>query len=97
MTLLGALPDVEVASAEPQRRLDRVLLVDVAGAGQVEVHGVQPPLLRMARDESEAQLGILAVQERTTGVLADLPAEQTGPELGQASHVVRIEDDGQCS
>jgi hypothetical protein len=68
-----------------------VLLVGAAGAGQVKVHAVRPHLLRAARDEPEAELGVLARQERTTGVLDDLPAEHAGPELRQASRVVRIE------
>jgi hypothetical protein len=68
-----------------------VLLVGEAGTGQVKVHAVRPHLLGIARDEPEAELSILAGQEYTTCVLHDLPVEHAGPELRQASRVVRIE------
>ena len=97
VALFGALPDVEVAGAEPQRRGHRVLLVGAAGAGQVKVHAVRRHLLRAARDEPEAELGVLAGQERTAGVLDDLPAEHVGPELRKASGVARIEGHRQQS
>ncbi|GAB3332733.1 hypothetical protein GCM10027452_06100 [Micromonospora halotolerans] len=97
MPLLGALPDVEVAAAELQRRRHRVLLIVGPGAGQVEVDAVRPHLLRVARDEPEADLRVIAGQEHSTGVLDDLPAEQPGPEPRQASRIVRIEGHRQRS
>ena len=89
MPLLGALPDVDVAGAELQRRRHRLLLVGGAGAGQVEVYAVRPHLLRAARDEPKAELRVVAGQNRTIDVLDDLSAEHTGPELRDTSRVVR--------
>ena len=89
--LLGALPDVEMAGTEPQRRRHRLLLVVGAGAGEVEVNAVRSRLLRLARDEPEAELRVVTGQERTTGVLDDFPAEDPRPELRQTSGVVRVE------
>ncbi len=48
-------------------------------------------LVRQAPDEPEAKLRVLAGQERTTGVLDQGAPEHAGPELRQASRIVRIE------
>ncbi|GHJ56351.1 hypothetical protein Nm8I071_56580 [Nonomuraea sp. TT08I-71] len=91
MPLLGALPNVEVTSAEPQRRRHRLLLVVKAGAGQMEMHAVRPHHLRAATGEPETELGSVSRQEHTTGVLEDLPAEYAGPELRHAVRIARIQ------
>jgi len=50
-----------------------------------------PTFLRPARDEPDAELRIVAGQERTTGAIHDLSAKHPGPELRQTSRVVRVE------
>ena len=50
--LLGALPHVWVAAAEPQHRLDRVPLVVEGRTGQVEMEAVLSGLLRYGGDDA---------------------------------------------
>jgi len=71
--VLRELADVEVSGAELERRRDRVLLVGAARAGQVEVHRVQTGLLRSARDEPQADLSVGPGQQRTAGIVDELP------------------------
>ena len=97
VSLFRELSDVEMAGAELERRRDGVLLVAGAGAGQVEVHSVQADLLRAARDKPQAELGVGRGQQRTPGVVEDLPSQDTRPETRQAGRVVRIEGQGQQS
>ncbi|GAA4578855.1 hypothetical protein GCM10023176_55550 [Micromonospora coerulea] len=94
MLVLGSLPNVEVAATKLQRHRHRVLLVVEIGAGQVQVHAVRSESARAARNEPKTELCVLARQKRTGGILDDLPAEQSGPELRRTSRVVRLE--GQC-
>ena len=85
VSLFRELSDVEMAGAELERRRDGVLLVAGAGAGQVEV------------DKPQAELGVGRGQQRTPGVVEDLPSQDTCPEARQAGRVVRIEGQGQQS
>lgn len=95
MSFLGALSDVEVAGADPQRICHRVLLVRWAGAGEVEMHAVRPHLVRVAGNEPEAELGVVAGHERPTGYLDSVTVEQSRPELRQLSGVLGVTDQGQ--
>ncbi|GAB3173952.1 hypothetical protein GCM10027259_13100 [Micromonospora palomenae] len=94
MLVLRSLPDVEVAATKLERHRHRVLLLIEIGAGQVQMHAVRPELARAARNEPKTELRVLARQKRPGGVLDDLPAEQSRPELRRASRVVRLE--AQC-
>ena len=89
--LLRELPDVEVAAAEPQRRLDRVPLVLEGGAGQVEVEAVRSGLLRGGRDEPQPDLRVVTRQQSAAGLADDLSAEHAGPERRQDGRVVGVE------
>ena len=91
MALLRELPDVEVAAAEPQRRLDRAPLVLERRTGQVEVQAVLSGLLRGGRDEPEPDLRVMTRQQSAAGLPDDRSAEHAGPEHRQAGRVVGVE------
>ena len=86
MVLLRELPHVEVAAAEPQRRLDRVPLVLEGGTGQVEVQAVLSGLLRGGRDEPEPDLRVVTRQQRAAGLPTiarpSTPAQNTARPAG---------------
>ncbi len=90
MSFLGALSDVEVAGADPQRICHCLLLVRWTGAGEVEMHAVRPHLLRAAGDEPEAELRVVAGHERPTGDLNSVTVEQSRPEPRQLSGVLGV-------
>jgi hypothetical protein len=94
---LRSLSHVEMAATKLQRRRHGVLLIVEIGAGQVQVHAAGSELAGAARNEPETELGVLARQKHTHGILDDLPAEQSGPEPRRTSRVVRLEGHRQQS
>jgi S-adenosylmethionine-dependent methyltransferase len=93
MALIGALADVDVPGAEPDRPRHRVLLVLEGRTRQVEVHLVLTGLLFPSRKKSDPEPGVITRQERNVivGIIGHLPTQDARPEPRKTERVVRIE------
>ena len=63
MTFFGPLTDVDVAAAQCQRAVDRLLLIIERRAGQVEMHVVLARLGLIGRAESQLEPGVIVRYE----------------------------------
>jgi hypothetical protein len=92
MTLFRALTDVDMPGAKSDRPRHGLLLVLERRARQVEVHLVLAGLLRLGRNKSKPEPGVIARQERyaVLRVVGHLPAQDAGPEARETDRVVRI-------
>src|SRR5262249_8118633 len=92
MRVLGALTDVDVPPAKPERPRDRLPLVLEGGARQIEVHLVRGDLLTLSWQESNPEAGVIARQKRSALLRGgDLPAQDASPEVRQTERIIRIE------
>ena len=93
MIVVWALTDVDVAGAELDQPLDRLLLVIDGRGRQIEMDAILARLLLRDRQEHDPESGAIRRHETDLimGLVVDLPAQRLGPEARKTERIVRIE------